>query len=161
MKHRGMIEVESERGERTTFVIRLPFGEAALPNSGGMSESRLLFVHDDPKVLHGMEWMLRPLRTEWQAAFAEGGPSALWGLPNPIVEALACHHSAGGHCDRGFHALTAVHAANDLEQEGETADGAGKRSVIDIDYLSDLGLADRPGEWRKLRDDAGRQESRA
>ena len=38
---------------------------------------KLLFVDDEPKVLEGLRRMLRPLRDEWDMAFARGGPEAL------------------------------------------------------------------------------------
>ncbi len=38
---------------------------------------RVLFVDDDPNVLQGLRRMLRPMRHEWEMAFADGGPAAL------------------------------------------------------------------------------------
>jgi HD-like signal output (HDOD) protein len=38
---------------------------------------RILFVDDEPNVLEGLQRMLRPMRHEWETAFAEGGPAAL------------------------------------------------------------------------------------
>jgi len=38
---------------------------------------RVLFVDDEPKILDGLRRMLRPLRDEWEMAFAPGGESAL------------------------------------------------------------------------------------
>lgn len=43
---------------------------------------RILFVDDEPLLLSGLQRALRPLRKEWNAAFAEGGAEAL--------EMLAC-----------------------------------------------------------------------
>ena len=36
----------------------------------------------------------------------------LWGLPDPIVEAVAWHHNPGGCPGKAFTPLTAVHAAD-------------------------------------------------
>jgi len=40
-------------------------------------KKRILFVDDEPKILHGLERMLRPFRKEWDTAFAESGSQAL------------------------------------------------------------------------------------
>lgn len=37
----------------------------------------VLFVDDEPKILDGLNRMLRPLRQEWSMGFAAGGPDAL------------------------------------------------------------------------------------
>jgi len=38
---------------------------------------RILFVDDEPRLLEGLQRSLRPLRKEWNAAFASGGEEAL------------------------------------------------------------------------------------
>lgn len=38
---------------------------------------RILFVDDEPKILEGLQRMLRPQRSEWEMAFAPGGEAAL------------------------------------------------------------------------------------
>ncbi|HEU4771446.1 MAG TPA: response regulator, partial [Candidatus Udaeobacter sp.] len=38
---------------------------------------RILFVDDEPKILEGLQRMLRPQRNEWEMAFAPGGEAAL------------------------------------------------------------------------------------
>jgi putative nucleotidyltransferase with HDIG domain len=93
----------------------------------------------------------------WQAEQAEFGAThaevgayllGLWGLPNPIVEAVALHHSPCLCVVPGFSPLAAVHVANAFVHE---KDGAPAESVhIDMDYLTTLGLADRLAEWRDV-----------
>ncbi len=78
----------------------------------------------------------------------------LWGLPIPIVEAVALHHRPieAGH-DR-FTPLTAVFASNWLlsttnsEQPGEAQDDTVSN------YLKSIHLADRFGAWQKVVVDA-------
>jgi putative nucleotidyltransferase with HDIG domain len=72
----------------------------------------------------------------------------LWGLPNPIVEATAFHHDPSRSLNDSFSALTAVHAANVLvlEKAGGVADGA--LEPLDLDYLTQVGVADRVAAWR-------------
>ncbi len=71
----------------------------------------------------------------------------LWGVPEPIVEAVAWHHRPGDCPAAGFSALTAVHAADALA--GGDDPGAGGP---DAAYLGRLGLADRVGRWQGLLD---------
>jgi HD-like signal output (HDOD) protein len=42
-----------------------------------VEKRRILFVDDEPKVLQGLERMLRNIRHEWEMAFAESGQEAL------------------------------------------------------------------------------------
>src|SRR6185437_12426399 len=44
---------------------------------GERAMKRILFVDDEPKILEGLQRMLRPQRNEWEMAFAPGGEAAL------------------------------------------------------------------------------------
>lgn len=72
----------------------------------------------------------------------------IWGLPNPIIEALAFHHHPNFYPQDHFNVLTAVHVADTLEQEDRDCEGQG--SKVDEDYLSVLGLRNHLPEWRTL-----------
>jgi putative nucleotidyltransferase with HDIG domain len=71
----------------------------------------------------------------------------LWGLPVPIVEAVALHHLPRQNVEKTFTPLTAVHVANVIDQERSVVDGE-RRSQFDLEYLADLGLEARLPEWR-------------
>lgn len=73
----------------------------------------------------------------------------LWGLPDQIVEALAFHHCPHKCPGRNFSPLTAVHVGDVLEQE-DRADVGETVSQVDVDYLRELGVADRLDVWRKV-----------
>jgi HD-like signal output (HDOD) protein/CheY-like chemotaxis protein len=73
----------------------------------------------------------------------------LWGLPVPVVEAIALHHWPNQAVQKQFSPLTAVHAANGIVREREAASGQGPASSIDPDYLAELGLSDRLEVWRQ------------
>ena len=73
----------------------------------------------------------------------------LWGLPVPVVEAIALHHSPQLGTNPNFSALTAVHAANVLEHERTAADDGVKENELDSKYLAALGLAHRVDAWRE------------
>jgi HD-like signal output (HDOD) protein/CheY-like chemotaxis protein len=48
----------------------------------------LLFVDDEPRVLHGLQRQLRVMREEWQMVFVESGPKALEHLAASPVDVL-------------------------------------------------------------------------
>lgn len=93
----------------------------------------------------------------------------LWGLPDPVVEAIAFHiypsscpaedyslQESGYHvpAESAFTALTALHAGNYFCEEHEA--GAGVKAELDMAYLENLGYADRIGAWFELCNSANR-----
>jgi len=72
----------------------------------------------------------------------------LWGLPVAIVEAIALHHEPAKSGLRTFSPLTVAHVANVLEKEINTSSGEPADSVLDMDYLAEVGLASRIDSWR-------------
>ncbi len=74
----------------------------------------------------------------------------LWGLPNPIVEAVAFHHkptASGGTC---FAPLTAVHVADVLQEPLYPSDNAPAKLRLDRDYLASIDVLDRVENWVTL-----------
>lgn len=67
----------------------------------------------------------------------------LWGLPAPIVEAVAFHQTPEKSSLKQFSALTAIHVANALCDESQ-------QDSLNMDYLTELKVADRVDEWRDL-----------
>lgn len=74
----------------------------------------------------------------------------IWGLPMPIVEAVALHHFPIRFLSKQFCPLTAVHAANVVEQEMQATDKDALIASADLNYLTELGLAERMDVWRDL-----------
>jgi len=74
----------------------------------------------------------------------------LWGLPDPIVEALAFHHGPGECLATTFTPVVAVHVANALEHEADGAAGNRGPSPLDTEYLARIGLAEKLPAWREL-----------
>ncbi len=68
----------------------------------------------------------------------------LWGLPTPVVEAIALHHQPVLSAGTAFTPLTAVHVANVLVLEGKPAG-----STLDRAYLDRLQLSPRLAVWRQ------------
>jgi len=95
---------------------------------------------------------------EFGTTHAELGAYLLgtWGLPLPMLEAVAWHHWPDRSEDTGFTALTAVHAANVFARELETGGQPNKAACkLNSVYLERIGLLSRVDAWRELcRDDA-------
>ena len=70
-----------------------------------------------------------------------------WGLPLPILEAIAWHHEPERCTDKGFSMLAAVHAANAFAQEG-SEDAVHHR--IKLEFLLRIGLGDCRNRWREV-----------
>jgi putative nucleotidyltransferase with HDIG domain len=74
----------------------------------------------------------------------------LWGLPDPIVEAVAFHHRPSRSYSQGVAVLTAVHAANALVLEAASSPDDTTISRLDESYIEQLGLAEHVPGWREL-----------
>ncbi|MBL9210696.1 MAG: HDOD domain-containing protein [Opitutaceae bacterium] len=73
----------------------------------------------------------------------------LWGLPVPVVEAIAFHHRPRLGAERTFSPLTAVHVADAFMHRAGAPRDAGPEPRLDYAYLDDLGLAARVPAWRE------------
>ncbi|MBX3745118.1 MAG: HDOD domain-containing protein [Verrucomicrobiae bacterium] len=73
----------------------------------------------------------------------------LWGLPAPVVEAIALHHAPQSSPTRAFGPLAAVHAANLLAKPVNGV-AAMLRGNLDSEYLEAIGCAARAGHWRAV-----------
>jgi putative nucleotidyltransferase with HDIG domain len=70
----------------------------------------------------------------------------LWGLPDPLVEAVAWHHSPSSCPGSIFTPLTAVHVADTLLR-------ADMGALPDMEYLQRLGLDERWEFWQTISRD--------
>jgi HD-like signal output (HDOD) protein len=74
----------------------------------------------------------------------------LWGLPAPIVEAVAFHHTPTRSDLPSFGPLASVHIANVLDGEQSKAHQLMPLSGFNDDYLSTLKVQDQLATWRGL-----------
>ena len=72
----------------------------------------------------------------------------LWGLPDPVVEAIALHHQPQKSPNLEFGPLTALHAANGLLNFNKNEGRFAIEEELDMEYLENLGLRDQVGLWR-------------
>ena len=70
----------------------------------------------------------------------------LWGLPDPITEAITFHNIPSGCEEEGFSAVTALHAANYF-CEGNEDDEITLTSSFDTFHMERIGLGDRVEAW--------------
>ncbi|HMJ92278.1 MAG TPA: response regulator [Candidatus Acidoferrum sp.] len=70
----------------------------------------------------------------------------LWGLPVPVVEAIALHHSPA-RSEPIFSALTITHVANALVHQ---LDGDVTEPALDLNYLGNLGMSERIAVWEEV-----------
>ncbi|THJ24816.1 MAG: HDOD domain-containing protein [Nitrospira sp. CG24E] len=74
----------------------------------------------------------------------------LWGLGDPIIEAVAFHHHPSDCVGSTFSPLTAVHVANVLQEELSCQATGRVPSQIDLVYLNTLHLTDRLPHWQEI-----------
>ena len=70
----------------------------------------------------------------------------LWGLSDPIVEAIAFHHNTQDCSYFGKGPLAYVHAANALTQEDWEDDSVAR---LDQKFIDEIGLGERVPLWRE------------
>lgn len=85
--------------------------------------------------------------SRFSASHAEIGGYLLgiWGLPDLLVEAVACHHRPRQLPQTAFSTLTAVHAANSLLSKGQAF-----AQPIDHEYLYAIGCNRKLPAWERL-----------
>jgi HD-like signal output (HDOD) protein len=73
-----------------------------------------------------------------------------WGLPMPVLEAIAWHEHPTSSAAPGFSAVTVVHIANVLEFEKKGATDQDRAPQFESAYLESIQLTDRLNHWRLL-----------
>jgi len=74
---------------------------------------------------------------------------SIWGLPLPLVHAVAYHHHPGETGEANFSPLVAVHVADAIVSESDPSP-LNHDAALDLEYLKRLGLSERESVWRAL-----------
>jgi HD-like signal output (HDOD) protein len=76
----------------------------------------------------------------------------LWGLPGPIVEAVANHHAPERVARSELGVLDAVHIANELvhEQEAAASRGPPPQAGLSEQFVESTGSGDKVAQWRQV-----------
>jgi HD-like signal output (HDOD) protein len=88
----------------------------------------------------------------WGVTHAEVGGYllGLWGLPYPVIEAVANHHAPSRVDTKEFGILAAVHVSDALVHEVVDRRGAAEQFAgLNLAYLENLGIADKVDAWRQ------------
>ncbi|HXR07075.1 MAG TPA: HDOD domain-containing protein [Candidatus Acidoferrum sp.] len=135
---------------------------AELAFAGGLLHDigKLLFCANLPELFAKTLALAREEKCMYWDAEAQLFPNAghaelggcllgMWGLPQPIVEAVALHHYPRQLAGPDFHPLTAVHAADVLDHEMHPDRSVRVPTTFHAGYLAELGLAHRAEYWRR------------
>jgi putative nucleotidyltransferase with HDIG domain len=74
----------------------------------------------------------------------------LWGLPDPIVEAVAWHHDPRTAPAEGFAPLAAVHVADCYDHQLQPDSIDKEHCQVDEQYMQQVGLADCLAPWWRI-----------
>ncbi len=107
-------------------------------------EKAIEIAHAESLPLHVAEERLFGVTHAEVGAYLLG----MWGLPYPIVEAVANHHDPMRVPSHDFGILDAVYIAETLISEAE--DEPELALSLDLDYLEGLGVKDQVESWRKM-----------
>lgn len=98
-------------------------------------------------------------RQAFGATHAEAGAYllSLWGLPAPVIEAVAGHHLPARELSSEFTPLTALHLANAIENSIHRAESNDVR--LDLDYPSELRITEQLDMFREIAQRASRPQN--
>jgi HD-like signal output (HDOD) protein len=74
----------------------------------------------------------------------------LWGLPVPVVEAIALHHRPRNVAQKTFSPLTALHIGNVIASMEKPSISDFPISQLDLGYLNELGIKSDLATWQKI-----------
>jgi HD-like signal output (HDOD) protein len=84
----------------------------------------------------------------------------LWGFPAPVIQAVAYHHRPMDLPHKEMNALTAIYVAQHLTREATDHDaGLEVVSMIDMDYLSQIGKDGHLEDWKNIASIVSKQYS--
>ncbi len=79
-----------------------------------------------------------------------GALLGIWGLPDPVVEAVTFHHTPELAIHNDFSPLMAVHVANCLFHKKNNRNKLNENSNINLDCLTQLKMKNRIPNWQAL-----------
>ena len=82
----------------------------------------------------------------------------LWGLPDSIVEAVAYHETPSLSLSTTFGSCGVVHVASKLASNPEATDPTDPSLCVDLEYLREVGVADRWSAWHTACQASEQQE---
>jgi HD-like signal output (HDOD) protein/ActR/RegA family two-component response regulator len=83
----------------------------------------------------------------------------LWGLPDPIIQAIAYHHRPHDQLDRTVSPLAITHIANALVSETTPRDHYRPVQNLDTVFIDETNMSESLNAWRQYRDQIIREEN--
>jgi HD-like signal output (HDOD) protein len=83
----------------------------------------------------------------------------LWGFSSSIIEAILYHHQPSASPVIVLGPLTMVHIANSLDSIQQSKEDVPVEAFLDMEYLNELGIADRIPVWRSVHEKMNRSKS--
>jgi HD-like signal output (HDOD) protein len=116
-------------------------------------------LHDVGKIVFATRTLPTPVSAEEYQALMEAHHAAvgayllgLWGFPNPIVEAIAFHHTPSLSCEPNLGLAGLIHIADHLVHRRNKDIPEPGRGALEPGYLESLGLEQRLTEWECTMD---------
>jgi len=81
----------------------------------------------------------------------------IWGLPAPLLQAVAFHDHPSDSLEKRFSSLTAVHSADAIASAADSSH-LSQDIQLDLSYLAGLGLQDKPSVWRGFHEEQMNQK---
>lgn len=81
----------------------------------------------------------------------------IWGLPSPLLQAVAFHDHPSDSLETSFSSLAAVHSADAIVSPADSS-RLSQDIQLDESYLAGLGLQEKPSVWRGLYEEQFRCE---
>lgn len=110
----------------------------------------ILQAREEGKPLHEIEERLSRISHAEVGAYL----LSLWGLPYPVVEAVAHHHHPRRVPANGVDMVLVVYVCNLLAHEREALEQGAPPPELDMELLQQAGIAQRLPEWRKIAEAA-------
>lgn len=77
---------------------------------------------------------------------------SIWGLPLPLIQAVAYHHCPAEMVETQFSSVAAVHFADAIASRNDAA-GFNRDTEMDVNYLDRMGLKQREDDWRAFHEE--------
>lgn len=170
-------EREQQHALLTSRIVRLllpghPFADVAFLAAMLHDIGKLVFAAQLPEqYAEATDLVARGDRTTCEAekevigvTHAEAGAYllGLWGMPHPVVEAVAHHHHPARVEHDEFDVLGAVHVASALALETTRPEGASETDHevgLDVEFMRAMGVEGQLGAWREFAQESGKDPS--
>jgi len=141
-----------DRGEAYTTALLHDVGKLILASEFPRVYTRMIAESQRQNIaVHEFEYSANAQSHAEIGAYLLG----LWGLPLPIIEAVANHHRPWRLVDEGFNLTAAVYISDHLAQEllDDSPNAANHATELEEQYLDAIGVLDKLSSWQELTEE--------